>query len=53
MLDQSRFVARWFSSHDFIGAYINDRTKYKIYNWITLGTDQTFKRQIWENNSKF
>ena len=31
MVDKSRLVAKWFSSYDGIGAYINGRTKHIIY----------------------
>ena len=32
---------------------MNGRTEHAIQKEITLGTDQTYKSQIYENHSKF
>ena len=53
MADESRLVARWSSSYDYIWAQINDGTVHAIYKWIALGIDQTYESQICKNNSKF
>ena len=36
MVDKSRFVVRWSSNYDFIGALINSKTKHVIYKWSQL-----------------
>ena len=53
MPDKSRLVARCSSNHNCIGAQMNDKIKRAIYELITSRTDQTYKSQIFEINSKF
>ena len=46
MADKSRLMARWSSSHDWIRAQTNDKTKRAIHEWSELPQKQIRSMKI-------